>query len=271
MPKIKTKFAINYEQQGSGEPLILIPYLAADCACYAFQVPEFSKRFTCIAIDLRGTGESEDPAAEYSTETLADDVVDFMNAAGIDRAHIFGLSFGAGIGLWLGAKYPERVQSLSLHGAWTKTEPHLKTVIESWQTGAKALGSVQEMVISCILPWCLTPNLYATKPDYVQSLANFVRSRPVQPVESFLRQTRAVLSHDVEAQLSHIAARTQITLGHYDLVTPYSYAERIKRAVRDCEVSVFEDCSHGALYEKVDEFNQRVMAFLTGHRAATAA
>ena len=45
---------INYELQGEGEPLVLIPYLAADCACYAFQVAEYAKHFTCIHLDLRG-------------------------------------------------------------------------------------------------------------------------------------------------------------------------------------------------------------------------
>ncbi len=122
-----------------------------------------------------------------------------------------------------------------------------------------------------ILPWCFTPVLYATRPEYIESLAAFVRSRPPQSVESFLKQTRAVLGHDVEAQLSRIAAPTQITLGQYDLVTPFSYAERIRRAVRDCDVFVFDNCSHGPLYEKVCEFNQKVLLFLTGHAAENAA
>ena len=69
MPKVKAnKITINYDQQGTGEPLILIPYLAADYACYAFQVAEYAKHFTCISIDLRGTGESDKPEGVYSTE-----------------------------------------------------------------------------------------------------------------------------------------------------------------------------------------------------------
>jgi pimeloyl-ACP methyl ester carboxylesterase len=57
MPKVKANnITINYDQQGTGEPLILIPYLAADYACYAFQVAEYAQHFTCISIDLRGTG-----------------------------------------------------------------------------------------------------------------------------------------------------------------------------------------------------------------------
>jgi hypothetical protein len=52
MPKIKVNdITMNYDQQGSGEPLILIPYLAADSACYAFQVAEYAKHFTCISVE----------------------------------------------------------------------------------------------------------------------------------------------------------------------------------------------------------------------------
>src|SRR5262245_12339521 len=117
MPKVRANtIALNYDQQGTGEPLILIPYLAADHACYAFQVAEYAKHFTCISIDLRGTGESDDPQSDYGTEALADDVAGLMQALGIVKAHIAGLSLGANIGMWLAVKYPEKVQSLSVHG-----------------------------------------------------------------------------------------------------------------------------------------------------------
>ena len=96
MPKVKANnITMNYEQQGAGEPLILIPYLTADHACYAFQVSEYAKHFNCISLDLRGTGESDKPEGAYSTEVLADDVAAFMQTLGIQKAHISGLSLGA--------------------------------------------------------------------------------------------------------------------------------------------------------------------------------
>ena len=107
MPRINANgFAINYQQQGAGDPLVLIPYLAADHACYAFQVAEYAKHFTCISLDLRGTGETDKPDAAYTTETLADDVAAFMQAIGVGKARIAGLSLGAAVGLWLAVKHP---------------------------------------------------------------------------------------------------------------------------------------------------------------------
>src|SRR5215813_4133198 len=243
MPKVKcNNITINFDQQGTGEPLILIPYLAADHACYAFQVAEYSKHFTCFSVDLRGTGESDKPEGVYSTELFADDIAAFMQAAGIQKAHISGLSLGAAIGMWLAAKCPDKVKSLSLHSGWTKTDPFLKTVVEGWQVTAKALGSVPEMIILGIFPWCFTPDLYAARPDYIQSLAQFVRSRPAQPLAAFLRQSNAVITHDVEAQLGRITAPTQITFGRHDLVTSTRFAEGMKNNIRDSELLIFEGC-----------------------------
>ena len=266
MPKVKANnITMNYDQQGTGEPLILIPYLAADYACYAFQVAEYAKHFTCLSVDLRGTGESDKPEGEYSTELLADDVAAFMKAVGIEKAHISGMSLGAAAGMWLAAKYPDKVKSLSLHSGWTKTDPFLKTVVEGWQVTAKAVESVAEMVILSIFPWCLTPELYAAKPEYIQALADFVRGRPAQPLAAFLQQSNAVMAHDVEQHLGRISAPTQITIGQRDLLTSTRFADRMKGNIRGSELLIFEGCTHAPLYEKVEEFNQKTLAFLQRH------
>jgi pimeloyl-ACP methyl ester carboxylesterase len=259
VPKVAANgIGINYDVQGEGEPLILIPYLAADNACYAFR---------CISLDPRGAGESDKPDAAYSTEVIADDVAAAMQALGVERAHVMGLSLGAAAGLWLAAKYPGRVASLSLHSAWPKTDPFLRTVVESWRGLARGLGDVSEMVVLGILPWCLTPGLYAAKPDYVDSLAAFVRSRPKQPIEAFLRQSAAVQSHDAEVQLSRIDAPTLVTFGRWDQVCSTRF-EPALRTIRHSEVHIFEDCSHAPIYENVAAFNDRTLAFLRANRMA---
>src|SRR5262245_42178990 len=141
MPKIKANnITINYEQQGSGEPLLLIPYLAADNACYAFQVPEYAKHFTCLTLDIGGPGDSDKRKPAHPTELYADDVSRFMEALGLQRAHVAGVSLGAAAGMWLAAKYPDKVKSLSLHSAWTKTDAFLKVVVSGWQVTAQALN-----------------------------------------------------------------------------------------------------------------------------------
>ncbi|HMK23727.1 MAG TPA: alpha/beta hydrolase [Terriglobales bacterium] len=256
---------LNYEQQGSGEPLVLIPYLAADSACYAFQVADYSKEFTCISIDLRGTGLSDKPAGVYSTEMFADDVAALLQAIGVTKAHISGLSLGAAVGIWLSAKYPERVKSLSLHSGWPKSDRYITAVVSAWQTMARALNSVPEMVIQGIFPWCFTPELYASRPEYIQGLCDFVRGRPKQPVNAFIQESDAVMAHDAAAQLGRIRAPTQITFGRHDLITSTRFAARLKDGIKNSQLHIFEDCSHAPLYENVPAFNERTLAFLREH------
>ena len=269
MPKVNAgSLTINYDQQGTGEPLILIPYLAADHACYAFQVAEYAKHFTCISLDLRGTGESDDPAEDYTTEVLADDVAGFMQALGVARAHVSGLSLGANIGMWLAAKHPDKVRSLSLHGGCPTSDDFVKTIIEGWQVMAKALNSVPEMVIRGIFPWCFTPELYAARPDYIQALSDFVRSRPAQSLPSFIRQSNAVMAHDASAQLKKISAPTQITVGRLDQITSTRFAVPMKEQIRGAELLIFEGCAHAHIYEQVEEFNRKSLQFLLRHSGA---
>jgi 3-oxoadipate enol-lactonase len=266
MPTVQANgIEMYYEQQGEGPPLVLIPYLAADQACYAFQVGEYAKHFTCFSVDLRGAGLSGKPEGSYTTELLADDVAAFMQAVGLDSAHVAGLSLGAATGMWLAAKHPARVTTLSLHSAWDRTDPFLRTVVEGWRTMARALDSVTEMVIEGIFPWCLTPELYAARPEYIDSLAEFVRGRPMPPVDAFLRQSEAVLTHDARQVLGSIQAPTLLTFGRHDLVTSTRFADPIRDAIRGCELIVFEDCSHAPIYENVEEFNQQTLAFLQRH------
>ena len=266
MPAVQANgIDIYYEVQGEGEPMVLIPYLAADQACYAFQVAEYAKHYTCYSVDLRGAGLSGKPDGVYTTELLAADIAAFMQAADVEQAHIFGLSLGAATGMWLAARHPEKVKTLSLHSGWTASDPFLRTVVESWQIIAQALASVPEMIIQGIFPWCFTPELYAARPEYVDALAEFVRGRPMPPVDAFIRQSGAVLAHDATVALESIQAPTLITFGRHDLVTSTRFAAPLSDGIANSEVLVFEDCSHAPIYENVEGFNTQTLAFLQRH------
>src|SRR5436305_7130626 len=216
---------INYDVQGEGEPLLLIPYLSADHACYAFQLPAYTEHFSCIAIDLPGTGESDKPDGPYSTEGYADQVAAFLGAIGLERAHVAGVSLGAAVGIHLAARHPGRVRSLSLHSGWHASDNYLNIVLEQWRTLASTLPTVADVVIQGIFPWCFTPEMYVDRAEFVDTLVDFVRGRPAQPVEAFLAQLDAVVAHDASAALGHIEVPTLITFGARDLVCSTRFAQ----------------------------------------------
>jgi pimeloyl-ACP methyl ester carboxylesterase len=267
MPQVDVDgLTINYDVQGDGEPLLLIPYLSADHASYAFQLPAYIEHFSCIAIDLPGTGESDKPPGPYSTEGYADQVAGFLGALGIERAHVAGVSLGAGVGMHLAARHPDRVRSLSLHSAWDTSDAYLKTFVELWRTLATSLPTVADMVIQAIFPLCFTPAMYVSRPDAVDMLVDFVRGRPAQPVEAFLAQSEAALAHDASPVLREIGAPTLITFGAYDLVCGARFVEPLKSAIAQSEVVHFEHLSHAGLHEDPETFNRATLDFLLRQR-----
>jgi pimeloyl-ACP methyl ester carboxylesterase len=256
---------INYDVQGEGPPLVLIPYLAADHACYAFQLPAYTERFSCISVDLPGSGESDKPPGPYSTVTYADQLAAFMTAAGIERAHVAGVSLGAAVATHLAARHPERVRSLSLHSAWDRTDAYLRTILGMWRSLAAGVPTIAEVVIEGIFPLCFTPEMYSERPEYAQALADFVHGRPAQPREAFMSQTEAVLAHDAAPVLGEIRAPTQVTFGAHDLVTSPRFAGPLTGGIRGSELVVFEHLSHGALHEDPETFNRATLDFLSRH------
>ena len=248
MPQVDVDgITINYDVQGEGEPLLLIPYLSADHACYAFQLPAYTEHFSCIALDLPGTGESDKPAGPYSTEVYADQVAAFLGAIGVEQAHVAGVSLGAAVGMHLAARHPGRVRSLSLHSAWDTSDLYLKTIVELWRTVASTLPSVADTVIQAIFPLCFTPEMYVSRPEFADTLADFVRGRPAQPLDAFLAQTEAAMAHDVSPVLGEIGVPSLITVGAHDLVCSPRFAERINSRIGGSELVVFEHLSHGGL------------------------
>lgn len=268
MPRVEVDgVTVNYDVQGEGEPLLLIPYTSADHACYAFQVPAYTEHFSCIAIDLPGSGESDKPAGPYSTDGYADQVAGFLGAIGIEQAHVAGVSLGAAVGMHLAARHPGRVRSLSLHSGWHATDEYARVVVEQWRTLASALPTVADVVIQGIFPWCFTPELYVDRPETVESLADFVRGRPAQPVAAFLAQVDAVIAHDASAALPEIVAPTLITFGARDLVCSTRFAEPLKRGIVGSELVVFDHLSHAGVHEDPESFNRATLDFLLRQRS----
>jgi len=268
MPRVEVDgLTINYDVQGEGEPLLLIPYTSADHACYAFQLPAYTEYFSCVAVDLPGSGESDKPPGPYSTEGYAEQLAAFLGAIGIEQAHVAGMSLGAAVAMHLAARHPGRVRSVSLHSGWHASDAFLKIVLEQWRTLASSLPTVADVVIQGIFPWCFTPDMYVERPEFVDTLADFVRSRPAQPVDGFVAQIDAVIAHDASAALGEIGAPTLITFGARDLVCSTRFAEPLHSRIEGSELVVFDHLSHAGMHEDPEAFNRATLDFLLRQRS----
>jgi pimeloyl-ACP methyl ester carboxylesterase len=153
----------------------------------------------------------------------------------------------------------------SLHSAWSATDPFLRTVVESWRIMARGLGQRDRHGDRRDFPLVLHARALRRRPEYIESLADFVRGRPMPPVDAFMRQSGAVLTHDASAALGSITAPTLITFGEHDMVTSPRFAAPLSEGINGAEVVVFSGCAHAPIYEITEEFNQRTLEFLRAH------
>lgn len=108
---------LNYYEQGTGFPLILLHGNGEDMTYFEHQVDSFSTVFRVIAVDTRGHGRTPRGDAPFTIRQLADDLKGFMDEHMIEKAHILGFSDGGNIAMCFALKYPERVEKLILNGA----------------------------------------------------------------------------------------------------------------------------------------------------------
>ncbi len=104
-------------EAGEGMPLILLHGNGEDGSYFKRQIPCFSKNYHVIALDTRGHGQTPRGSAPFSLAQFAEDLKDFMDERGIEKAHILGFSDGGNIAILFALRYPGRVERLILNGA----------------------------------------------------------------------------------------------------------------------------------------------------------
>ncbi|HYG44357.1 MAG TPA: alpha/beta hydrolase [Bordetella sp.] len=121
MPIASTDDGVNlhYESVGAGSPMVFVHEFAGDHRSWEPQLRACARRHLCVTYAARGYPPSDVPAdpAAYSQRRAVSDLAAVMDAAGIDRAHIVGLSMGAFNALHFGLAHPARARSLTIAGA----------------------------------------------------------------------------------------------------------------------------------------------------------
>lgn len=112
-----TEIQLHYIEQGQGKPLIMLHGNGESCDYFEHQIPCFSKEYRVIALDTRGHGQSPRGEKPFTIKQFAEDLHDFMDEKGIQKAILLGFSDGGNIALTFALKYPERVEKMIVDGA----------------------------------------------------------------------------------------------------------------------------------------------------------
>src|ERR1700733_12802711 len=115
MPFVENQGArIYWDEQGHGTPVLLIMGLSYPSSMWHRTRPALASHYRTVAFDNRGVGRSEVPFGPYPIALMASDAAAVLDAAGIESAHLFGVSMGGMIAQEFALQYPKRVLSLTL-------------------------------------------------------------------------------------------------------------------------------------------------------------
>jgi len=255
---------LHHVEAGSGEPLLLIMGFGGDHLAWAFQVPALSARYRVITFDNRGAGQSSVPDEPYSTRVMAQDAVGLLDALGVERAHVLGVSLGGMIAQEVALNHPGRVRSLQLHCTYARPDRYMLALMDAWRT-VRARATPEEWLRTVAL-WLFSPRTYAERPDFVETVIQTALTNPHPfSLTGFLRQGDAVRGHDALDRLPGLTCPTLVSVAEDDILVPPRFAREVAAATPGAELRVIAGAGHAYFWERADVFNTMCLDFLAQH------
>lgn len=242
-------------------PLVLVNSLGTDHCLWDPVMPRLADFFRVVRMDMRGHGASDAPAAEYTVELLARDVLAVADAAGLETFDYCGISLGGMIGQWLGLNAGRRLRRLVLCNTTGRADP-APQVARIATVKAQGMGAVLDTVLGRFF----TARFRERGTAHLHSVAQTLLS--LDPV-GYAGCCAAVRDHDLLARLGGVAVPTTVVVGRHDLSTPPAMGEAIAAAIPGARL-VELDCAHIPHSEDAPAFVAMLMTALEPQRVQGA-
>jgi pimeloyl-ACP methyl ester carboxylesterase len=194
---------------------------------------------------------------------MAEDLLGLLDALGVARAHLLGLSLGGAIAQEAVLAAPDRFASLQLHATWAGPHPYFQALVAAVRMARREFD--REGFYRALSVWLFTPACFASQPDLVEMVVQRATHNPHQvPLHAYLHQTEAAVGHDARGRLHGIGCPTLVSVGTQDLITPPVLAEDLARRVPGAQLTYLPAVGHGAIWETPEAFNRVCLAFLDG-------
>jgi len=262
MPKVQVNdIAMYYEVHGKGTPLVHIGGLAGDARAWTRQIEHLAKYFQVLCFDNRGTGRTDCPDMAYSTGMFAEDTVGLMDALGIRRAHLYGISMGGCIVQQIAINHPDRALSLVINGSFAKFDRFGARITENIMNVYESQGAAEaarHMTIACF-----TPRYFNSHKDEMDAKEKALGDAQ-RPAHAFIHSALAILEHDTRARIGEIKAPTLVNCGDTDPWCSPGCSEEIARLIPGARLKVYPNSSHFFLNEHFDQAMADIVGFLNG-------
>lgn len=248
---------IHYRFDGDTQApvLVLSNSLGTDLGIWDQQVATLSKHFRVLRYDSRGQGGSMVTPAPYTIERLGRDVIEVLDALGIQRANFCGLSMGGMIGMWLAINTPLRIGKLALCNTVALFGPP-----ELWNFRIDAVGKagMAPLADSVLARW-FTPAFLESSPAKVQRLRQTLLATPA---EGYAGCCAAIRDADLREAIGRIEAPTLIIAGSGDTAAPPADGRFLAQAISGARYVELQ-AAHMSIIEAAEPFTETVVNFFT--------
>ena len=248
--------SVHYRVQGPIEApaLLLIHSLGTSLEMWAPQADALAHQFRVVSYDLRGHGLSQATEGAYSLGLLARDALGLLDALGIERAHVAGVSLGGMIAQTLGIEAGHRVRSLVLGDTASAIGPK-----SNWDNRAAAIrADGMGSLVDAILARWFTAGFIETQPALTRGFAAMLLR---MPAEAYISAAFAVRDGDTTADLGRIRCPTLVLVGDEDVSTPPSAAEALEAAIPGARLTVIEQAAHIPTVERPEAVTAAMASF----------
>ena len=253
MPFVQAgELLMHVQERGRGTPLVMIMGLSGDLTWWERLAPLLESDFRLITFDNRGAGLTEKPDAKYTIAGMAGDTAALLEALGIPRSHVFGVSMGGMIAQELALRFPERVDRLALgcthSGGEGLKPPSVEIIRKITETRGKSLRQIAEEVMTVLF----SPRFLARDPAYVRTMIDRYVEHPPSG-KGFTRQFWAVVAHDTFERLPQIRHPTLVLTGDADTLVPPENSEVLHSRIPGSRLTWLREAGHAFFMEDPGE------------------
>jgi 3-oxoadipate enol-lactonase len=250
---------VRYTVTGNGPWVTLSHSLACRLEMWDEEVRQLSQRFTVLAYDSRGHGETSAPAMPYTLDMIADDVRGLFDHLGIEGSHWIGLSMGGVFGLATALKYPGIFSSMVLADTSSRLSDEGIQAFKDRVAAVRA-GTMEAMVQPTLKRW-FKDSFRAKEPALMARVADWIRTTPL---EGYIGTSAAIPTIDVTARLGEIDIPCLALVGADDIAMPPVMAQTLARHLPKSELVMIPDAGHLSNLEQPRAFNAALRKFYDG-------
>jgi len=258
---------LYFEEAGSGTPIVFVHEFGGDHRSWEPQMRHFSRRHRCITFGARGYPPSDVPAdvEKYSQARATADIAAVMDGAGIDRAHVVGLSMGGFAALHFGLDFAARARSLVIasagYGAEKQHEAYFKGV--SMEVAAQFEAQGSETFARTYSLGASRVQFQNKDPRGWQEFATQLGEHSSPGAANTMRgvQARRPSIYDLEDRMKQMQVPTLVIVGDEDdhCIQPGVF---MKKAIPTAGLLILPKTGHTLNLEEPDRFNSFVDAFI---------